>query len=164
MIASAGVQAAGAIQKARADEQAARYNKAITNRNASIARQQTEADVISLRKAQFKEFGAIRAAVAASGVTMEGSPLDLIESGVSEAELDIQRLRYSGELKAMGYESDAALYEMGGKNARRAGYYNAASALLTGAADAYGYPSPKQGKPVQVAGGGSYDDGPGGYD
>jgi hypothetical protein len=152
MAVSGGIQAVGAIQQARAQQQAANYNKAVSERNANIARQQTEADVISLRKKQYQQFGALRAAVAASGVTIEGSPLDLLESSVIEAELDIQRLEYSGELKAAGYEGDADLYSMQAKNAKTAGYFNAASSLLMGAGDMYSYPSPNPGTPVQVAG------------
>lgn len=140
--ASAGVQAVGSIMSARAASQAAEYNQKISLQNAQIAKQQTEADVISLRKKQYQQLGAIRAAVGASGVTMEGSPLDVLEASVSEAELDAQRLRYSGELRARGYENEAVLYEMESETAKTSGYFNSASALLTGGAQAAYYGTP----------------------
>lgn len=146
MAASAGMQAIGSIASAKAQSQAAEFNRSISLQNAEITRQQTAADVVSLRKKQYQQLGAIRAAVGASGVTTEGSPLDVLEASVSEAELDVQRTKYAGELRARGYTNDAALYEMEGKTARISGQLNAASNLLMGAGQ-YGYYS---GTPVRV--------------
>ena len=148
MVASAGMSAVGSIASAKAKSQAADFNRSLSLQNAEITKQQTQADVISLRKKQYQELGAIRAAVGASGVTMEGSPLDVLESSVSEAELDIQRLKYSGELRARGYQNEASLYEMESKTAKTTGYFNAASSLLMGGSQAAYYGG--AGAPVRV--------------
>ena len=145
-LASGGLKAIGSIASAKAKSQAADFNRDISLQNAEIAKQQTQAEVISLRKKQYQQLGAVRAAVGASGVTMEGSPLDVLESSVAEATLDVQRLQYAGELRARGYENEATLFEYESKTTKKAGYFNAASALLMGGSEAYSY-----GTPVQVA-------------
>ena len=144
MAVGGGLKAIGTYQSAQAKSRAADYNRNISLQNAEISKQQTQADLISLRKKQYRAFGAIRAATGASGVSMEGSPLDVLENSVAEAELDAQRLKYAGELRARGYESDAALYGMESKAAKTAGYFGAASELLMAGGNYYA------GTPVRV--------------
>jgi hypothetical protein len=78
--------------------------------------------------------GSIRAGYGASGVTMEGSPMEILEQSAMNAEMDRQNILYGGELKASGYESTAGLELMRGEHAVTSSYYNAGSALLSGAA------------------------------
>ncbi|MCR4346497.1 MAG: hypothetical protein NUV55_04755 [Sulfuricaulis sp.] len=157
LFAGAGMQAVGSIASAKAKSQAADFNRDISLQNSEIAKQQTKADVISLRKKQYQQLGAIRAAVGASGVTMEGSPLEVLEESVIESTLDLQRAEYAGTLRERGYATDALLYGAEGKTAKTSGYFGAASSLLMGGARAYDY-----GRPVPIAS--RYDDGPGGFD
>jgi hypothetical protein len=137
-----GAKAIGSLASAKAKSQAADFNRDLSLQNAEIAKQQTQAEVISLRKKQYQQLGAIRAAVGASGVTTEGSPLDVLESSVAEATLDVQRLQYGGQLRARGYENEATLYQFESKTAKTAGYFNAASDLLMGGSQAYSYGTP----------------------
>lgn len=141
-LAAGGMKAIGSIASAKAKSQAADFNRDISLQNAEIAKQQTQAAVISLRKKQYQQLGAIRAAVGASGVTMEGSPLDVLESSVTEATLDVQRLKYAGELRARGHTNEAALYASESETATKMGYFNAASDLLMGGSQAYSYGTP----------------------
>lgn len=133
LIASTAMSAIGSIQQGNATASAARYNEAIEYRNATISRQQARAEADQKRKESLKQLGAARAGYAASGVTMDGSPLDVLASSASEAELDRQNILYRGELAALGYEDSAYLYGQRASNARTAGYMGAASALLSGA-------------------------------
>lgn len=156
MAVGGGLKAIGTYQSARAQERAADFNRDISLQNAEIAKQQAQADVASLRRKQYQQLGAIRAAVGASGVGIEGSPLDLLESSVSEAALDIQRAEYAGTLRERGYTNDAALYGAESRSARTSGYFFAASDLLMGGANLYSMRldsgTANAGKPVQVAG------------
>lgn len=157
MGAGAGIQAIGAIESGKAAGRAADFNRSITLENAKIFEQQTQADVISLRKQQYKQMGAIRAAVGASGVTMDGSVLDVLEDSVMEATLDIQRLEYSGQIKQRELRNDARFFQMQGDAAKTSSYYSAASDLLMGGGRmAFGADGKggyyTEGKPVQVAG------------
>lgn len=138
MAVGAVVAAKGAADQARAQANAQNYNAAIAARNAVIARDQAARDAQAQQRNAYRQLGAMRAAVGASGVTMEGSALDLMESSAAEAELDRLNIQYKGELKATGYNEEAVLDRYGATNAVRQGQYQSASILLTTAGKAYG--------------------------
>lgn len=134
MTAATGMQALGAVQEGRAGRKAAERNAQIAERNATITRQQANADALAQQKEARKKLGAIRAGYGASGLTMEGSPLDILEESASNAELDRRTILYKGELRALGYEDEAALERMRGKQSETSGYLRAGTALLKGGA------------------------------
>ena len=136
MIAGAAISAYGAIQSAQAQKAASQYNAALNERNATIATQQAEADVQMHRRQVAQQEGAIIAGYGASGVTLEGSPLDVLAMSETQAALDEKTIRYRANLKAMGYHDNATLDRMAGKTAEQQGYLNAASQFLTGVGQA----------------------------
>lgn len=126
--------AASAARQGEAAKAAADFNAQVARRNAQIATQQAEADAARQKQVAFKKIGEMTAAYGASGVTLEGSPLDVLEESVRTAEQDRQNILYKGKLRAMGYESDADLYNLSGENALRTGQENATGILLSGGA------------------------------
>lgn len=138
MIAGTAISAVGAISSGRANADAARYNAQIAQQNAGIALQQGEADVIQQGKLNYRRLSGIKAAVGASGLTMEGSPLDVLESSAAEAELDTQNIRYNASLKALGFNTSAGMDRSRAANAEREGLYRAAATSILGGAQAYG--------------------------
>jgi hypothetical protein len=76
--------------------------------------------------------GSIRAAYGASGVTAAGSPLDVLEMSVANAERDRQQILYKGELKALGYEDTRTLSLFGADSAKKQAEFSSFSQLLTG--------------------------------
>lgn len=142
-IAMAVVAAVGAMSQAASARSAAKYNASIAERNAVVARQQAAVNEDAQRRAAYRALGRMRAGYGAAGVTVEGSPLDVLEDSAAEAELDALNIRYKGELTAMGYQDEATLQRMRGKAAMTAGIFKAGSALLGGAGayySAYGNP------------------------
>jgi len=133
------VSVAGAMSSARAQANAANYNAAVASRNAAIARQQTAQDLETQQRQARMQIGAMRAAYGASGVTPEGSPLDVLEQSASAAELDAQNIKYRGELKALGYSEEASLDSSQAGSALAFGNQQSASALLTGATQGLQY-------------------------
>lgn len=129
--------AVSAISQGNAARKEGEYNAAIGTRNAQIARDQADADASAQQRVAQQRLGAARASYAASGVTMEGSPLDVLAMSAANAEMDKQNILYKGNLRAMGYEETAALDLARGKNAQKQGYMKAASAFLTGGAKVY---------------------------
>lgn len=144
-IAAAVVGAIGSISQAQAAKNAANYNAQLAERNAVIARQQAAANEDAQRRHANRVLGRMRSGYGASGVTSEGSPLDVLEDSVAEAELDALNIRYQGELGAMGYQSEAAMQRTAGKNAMRQGYFRAAGSLLGAGANYYA-----QGTPIRT--------------
>lgn len=130
--------AAAAQRQGEAAAQAAAFNSQVAKRNATLAIQQSQQDAEAQRRLAYKKIGGAVAAYGASGVTLEGSPLDVLEESVRNAEQDRQTILYKGQLRAMGYESDAALYEFSGENARATGNETATGILLSGGAQIAG--------------------------
>lgn len=131
---SAAVGALGAIQEARATSAASEFNAKIADNNAIIAEQNAAADEKRQRRSASRQAAASRAAIGASGVTLEGSPLEILEDQALEAELDALNIRYGGRLNAENFRSQAQLDRSAARNARTQGFLSAGSTLLKGAA------------------------------
>jgi hypothetical protein len=128
------VSVVGALSQGQQAKSAADYNAAVANNNAIAARQQADANAAAQQRKARLQIGSMRAGYGASGVSLEGSPLDVLEQSASMAELDRQNILYGGALKAQGYEATAGLELMRGDAAVTGSYFNAGSALLMGAA------------------------------
>ncbi len=126
----------GALSQGQQQSTASNYNAGVAQNNAIASRQQAAANAEAHERKARQQLGSIRAGYGASGVGMEGSPMDVLESSAMMAELDRQNILYGGELRASGYESTAGLELMKGENAVTSSYYNAGSALLIGGAKA----------------------------
>lgn len=128
------VQAVGSIRSGNAAAAAANYNANLADQNARIALQTSAEATRQQRVRNYKALGAIRANVSASGVTLDGSPLDVLEESARTAEMDALTTQYQGQLQAWGYQNSADLYRQNARQAVTGGYWGAASALLKGGA------------------------------
>lgn len=159
MLIGAAVQAVGAIQAGKAQQaeanaraQANQYNAKVKEMNAQIARTQANAREEQQRRKGRQVLGAQRAGIAQAGIGFGGSALDIMEQSADTAELDALNIRYEGELQSTGLLADAEAerYEAGvnrmaGRNAMKAAYIGAGSALIGGASNYYTYTSLKAG-------------------
>lgn len=132
-IAGTVISVAGHLQSGRAANATAKYNARVAERNAVIARQQAGAAEAAHRRDVSRRMGSIRAGFGASGVTLEGTPLEVLEDSAAMAELDALNIRYQGELRAIGFKDEAVLARAGGKQALTESRFRAASALFSGA-------------------------------
>jgi hypothetical protein len=124
------VNAAGNLRAGESAAQANEYNAEIAGQNAILARQQAKEEERRARIQGRKQLGAARAAIGASGVTAEGSPLDVLEESARNAELDALTIRHAGEVKAVGFENQKNIYLYQAKESRAAGRISAAGSLL----------------------------------
>lgn len=138
----------GQRQAARAAGQAASQNEAFNAENAKIALEQGEMDVVQQREVNYRRLSGVRAAVGASGIAMDGSALDVLESSAANAEHDIQTIRYNASMKARGYYNSADLDHQRATSAREEGMYRAASSALIGGSRAYAMAPSGVGTPV----------------
>lgn len=127
----------GTRETARAEEEAARYNAAVARQNAILATQQAAEEERVSRVQGRKAVGQVRANYGASGVTLEGSPQDVIEESAANAELDALTIRHRGVLRAMGFSREADLADFRAKNARRAADNATVATLLQGGTELY---------------------------
>ena len=135
-IAGAGVSAYGAIKQGQAAQAAADYNAKVSKQNADIALQQADVQAEQQRRQAKLQLGQMRANYGASGLQLEGSPMEVLEDSARQAELDNLTIKYNGKLKAMGFNNDATLSQFEGENAKSNSYFQAGGTLLSGAANA----------------------------
>ena len=129
-VASGVVGAMGAMAQGKATADAANYSAAVADRNAKIARNQAAVEQDDQRRENVRQLGAIRAAYGGSGLEMAGSPLDVLEDTSIEQELDVARIGYRGELKALGENDKAELARVEAANAKKTGQIGALTAGL----------------------------------
>ncbi|MDH3231769.1 MAG: hypothetical protein OEN55_18415 [Alphaproteobacteria bacterium] len=116
------VSTAGSIAAGNAQKKAAQQN-------AAFARMQAEEDARRSRRQSDALLGRQRAVVAASGTTMEGSPLLIVQDAAAEAETEIRHILRGGA-------AQAGAYRQAGSAAAQAGFIDAGATLLGGAARA----------------------------
>lgn len=105
--ASAVAGTVGAISQANAQRSAATYQAQIADRNAILARRQAAQKADDHALENRRTLSAIRAAYGTSGLSMEGSPLDVLENAAVDGQLDINRALYKGAVNARNEQERA---------------------------------------------------------
>jgi hypothetical protein len=145
-IAGGYLGAEGARAEGNAKQQAAEANASLmevraleAERNRGIALDKAQMEVRDAKVKNRAMLGSIRAAYGASGLAMDGSPLDVIQATATEQELDVEKILYRGDVEAIGltdqatsFRTQANIYRMGGNAAQIAAGYNAATSILAG--------------------------------
>jgi hypothetical protein len=153
MAASAAVAAYGQIQQgkvasanAKSQEQAAYYNATVNQQNAQQSGMEASSRELAQRNNQAQQLGNIRAGLAETGGGETGTNAGVLNQSEVNMELDALTTRYQGVLGARAYNAQAGLDYYQGKvahvnagAAKQAGYWGAASSLLSGASKMYGY-------------------------
>lgn len=134
--AGTALSAASFLQQGAAAKASSRYNAALYERNAQIAQQNAQFQEDRQRRLATQRMGANRAAIGASGVTMDGSALDILESNAAQEELDALMIRWNGANAAGDLMGNAGLQRAQGANAQMGSYIGAGSALLLGGSKA----------------------------
>lgn len=128
---SAGLSAVSAISQAGQQKAAAKYNQKVAENQAIGTRQEAAANAEKQRRQAAKTIGSMEATYAASGVSLEGSPLEILEQSARNAELDRLNILWGGETRAQGYENTAKLEKARGSNAMASGLLSAAGAGMS---------------------------------
>lgn len=145
-IATAATSALGALADAgskagqyEAQGQAADYNAQISEANAGTARREAGAAEDLQRRRAAQVLAQQRGGRAQQPVDPStGSAADVYRQSMEDAELDALNIRYGGEQRARGFLNQAESERFQGrvaranaKGARRQGYFNAASSILS---------------------------------
>lgn len=142
-VASGAISAAGAMSAGQAQANASVYEAQVAQRNAKIARNQAETDQEDQRRENRRQMGAMRAAYGASGLELAGSPLDVLADTAIEQELDVARIGYRGELRAIGEKDKADAALAAASNAKKAGQIGALTSVVKTGASLLSSPSAK---------------------
>lgn len=127
----------GSQQAAKASKKAGKLNAEDAAENARLAREKAVEDERQFRLTFKREQGSNVAAIGASGVKQEGSPLEVLQDNVSSMEQDVINIRKGGQQQAASYLRQGRMARQSG-NAQASAYQTqGAASLLSGAANTY---------------------------
>lgn len=126
------VSAIGAIAGAQAQANAANAQAAAYQRQAALERQQAAFNADQQESKAIRLISKQRAGFLAAGVSIMGTPMDVIEDTTRETDLDVQAIKYNGEIKAQNFEMQAAAFKAKADAAQTAGFFGAISPLIKG--------------------------------
>lgn len=135
-LASGVVSGIGSLAAAGASSAASEYNAKSLDRAAGVVMAQADEEARAKLRENDRSYAALRVATGANGLSLEGSPLDVLEANAVEGSHDVAKIRYKGEVQAWQLQTQADLKRAEAKSAETAGYIGAASSLLAGATKA----------------------------
>jgi len=107
MSAGALLTTSAQVGQGYAQSKAARSSAAIMDRNAFQARAQAIAEERRLKRDRVRRQGQTRAAFGGAGVTLEGSPMEVLAEQAMEARENELLVLFAGEQRAIGSELEA---------------------------------------------------------
>jgi len=128
----------GQQEQKKAAQKAGELNAQNAEENARLAAQQAEEDARQFRLSFRRDEGRNKAAIGASGIKLEGSPLEVLQDNAAGAERDYQNIKAGGEQAANAYRRQAKMSREGASAAGQAADIASAASLLKGAGDTYG--------------------------
>lgn len=135
----AGVQAAGQMQAANAQAQAAEYNAAV-HRNNMVAESQSAAyEASSTQRRAERLVSQQVVAYAKAGVAPTGTPSAVMRGTVQETSMDVLAQLYRGNVATARESAAAKLSDMEASSARIGGAIGAFGTLLGGVGNAVKY-------------------------
>lgn len=124
----------GTLYGGQVADKVGKYNAEMDMQNAKLEEEQAAVGEDRQRRMSYKALSAIKAGYGAAGVTLEGSPLDVLEESATNAELDALLIRHGGQARAQRYRASALLARYEGKAAKYGSYLSAAGSFMKGGA------------------------------
>lgn len=132
-IASTAVSAAGSVMQGNQANAAAQVQAQAMDQQRQAEQQTAAFEMAQEQRKQELQRSASRAAIGASGVGFQGSPTAVLTANAAQGQLDLEAIRYGSQLRQNTLSTQADLTRMQGKQARTAGFINAAGSVLGGA-------------------------------
>lgn len=126
------IQGIGAMQQANAQAAEYKAKAAMDKRQAQIERIKGTYEAGRLKDRGERVYGQQRAAYSDAGVSLEGTPTDVVSESVSENELDVQAVMWGQTIAGQNYDYSAKMNLMNAKQSKKAGFFAALSPILSG--------------------------------
>ena len=130
-LAGEGIKMVGAAKEAQRQRGIGAENKRRFDEEAGFVRDRFREEERRFRIEGQQAVGASRANIGASGITLEGSSQDVLESSAANIELDALTIRHNGFMKARNLEYQGRQAEFAGEGATEALPFQAASGVLS---------------------------------
>lgn len=136
-IASTAIGAAGAIMQGNQANAAAQAQANAMEQQQKAEQQAAAFEAAQEQRKQSYAQASARAQIGASGVGFQGSPTAVLVANAGQGQLDLEAIRYGSQLRQNTLGTQAELTRMQGKQARTAGFLNAAGSIIGGASKMY---------------------------
>ena len=153
------VGAIGSIAGGQANAAASRAQAAAYERQAAAEREQAAFNADQQQEKAIKLISTQRASMLAAGVSLQGTPTDVITDTTRQTDLDVQAIRYNGEIKAGNFETQAGIFRTKAASQEEAGFLGALSPLIKGVGSGLGYGGSGGGNDFSFGGSTSVDSG-----
>lgn len=123
----------GKSEEKKGAQKAAKINKRIAKKEGKFAKYKTNVELRRVKEQAQKAVGRQRLLMAAKGgvVIDTGTPADIVRDTIRSAELDMEVIRKSGELKQYISDQDVRIYELEHDVAGKRAGIGMATSLLT---------------------------------
>ena len=127
-----GVSVVGSVMQGKREAEAAKAQAKLSSfqADAEIKRGDREEEI--MRQEAAKLVGQQRAAYAAAGVRLTGSPLLVMAQTIQDSEKDISLLQEETDARALSYRMQSRIFEDTATSAKTSSYFKAGSTILTG--------------------------------
>ena len=127
-----GVSVVGSVMQGKREAEAAKAQAKLSSfqADAEIKRGDREEEV--MRQEAARLVGQQRAAYAAAGVRLTGSPLLVMAQTIQDSEKDISLLQEETDARALSYRMQSRIFEDTATSAKTSSYFKAGSTILTG--------------------------------
>lgn len=133
---AAAVSAFSSIRQGQAAKEAGDFNARQAEQNARLTTLQGAEDERRVRAMSAKQIGETRASIGANNLTLDGSPLDILQESAQNAERDALNIRVGASRRSQILQENAAMERRQGAGAQVTGYLSAAGQLGMGYANA----------------------------
>ena len=133
MVAGMVISAAAKTYAAYKTKEMADYNAEIIKTEEEAERERAKIEEARHREKLKKLMGTQQVMYGKSGVTMEGSPLLVMEETAAQGEIDALLIRQAGQARVAELQAERKMVKMGGRQAWYGGLMQAGGSLLTGA-------------------------------
>lgn len=152
LLVGAGISAVGSLMAGQAAMAAGQYQKSISDRNADIFDQKADQaleignnNVLKFNKAFDAAEAATNIGYIAAGVKMEGTPLEVLEHNLAEAEIERLNIMYDAKTQSYDFKQQAVSSRLEGEYAmfqarqqRASSFINAVGTVVGAAGQVYG--------------------------
>jgi len=126
------VSAVGALASASAQSASYKAQAKYQDRQAALEEQQGAYEASRQKTANDQQIADMRGQYLQSGIALEGSPADVIQSSTTQASLDEQSIKYGAKIRADNARFSANLARSNASSAQMGGYFSAAGAMIGG--------------------------------
>lgn len=126
------VSTVGSIMQGEREAEAAKAQAKLSEFQADAEIKRGDREEDNIRREAARLVGHQRAAYAAAGVRLTGSPLLVMAQTIQDSEKDILMLQKETDAKALAYRMQSRIFEDTASTARTSSMFRAGSTILTG--------------------------------